>query len=227
MPLFCCNSHRRIPKTGMWGCGWRASAPIQMYDNPCTPPPPRSLARKKQWTLRPMYPKPCQLLQPIPSYRLCMSSNNIYTPGYATYENGTPTRVALFNFIRDPSGASNYTASISLPQREISNERVKHLATSLFRTATPVPANVLCQFSWLRASILDISGPSGIDVERRLTEYGDHRFLCDCHLERPWWFPSAAGEYQFREQQRCRGHDACIPGCLGISVHGSRSSGGW
>ena len=43
-----------------------------------------------------------------------MNSNNEYTPGYAIYENGSPTRVALFNFITDPSGASNYVATIAV-----------------------------------------------------------------------------------------------------------------
>lgn len=42
------------------------------------------------------------------------NANNIYTPAYAIYENGNPMRVALFNFITDPSGASNYTAQIAV-----------------------------------------------------------------------------------------------------------------
>lgn len=37
-----------------------------------------------------------------------------YTPGYAIYENGQPVRIALTNFISDPSGNSDYTASISI-----------------------------------------------------------------------------------------------------------------
>ncbi len=43
-----------------------------------------------------------------------LNANNgsIYTPAYAIYESGNPVRVALFNYITDPSGASNYTASI-------------------------------------------------------------------------------------------------------------------
>lgn len=45
---------------------------------------------------------------------LFMNSNNMFTPGYAIYENGNPTRVALFNFVTDSSGASNYTATIAV-----------------------------------------------------------------------------------------------------------------
>ncbi|PSS11011.1 hypothetical protein PHLCEN_2v3307 [Hermanssonia centrifuga] len=39
---------------------------------------------------------------------------NIFTPGYAIYENGNLARVALFNYVTDPTGASTYTASISI-----------------------------------------------------------------------------------------------------------------
>ena len=37
-----------------------------------------------------------------------------HTPAYAIYENGQPTRIALLNYITDPTGASDYTASISI-----------------------------------------------------------------------------------------------------------------
>lgn len=47
-------------------------------------------------------------------FDLQMNSGNIYTPGYAVYESGSLARVALFNYITDPSGASNYTATISV-----------------------------------------------------------------------------------------------------------------
>jgi hypothetical protein len=36
-----------------------------------------------------------------------------YTPAYAIYERGVVTKVALFNYITDPSGASNYVVTIS------------------------------------------------------------------------------------------------------------------
>lgn len=42
------------------------------------------------------------------------NSFNDLTPGYAIYEKGDPVRVALFNYMTDPSGASDYTASISI-----------------------------------------------------------------------------------------------------------------
>jgi hypothetical protein len=42
------------------------------------------------------------------------NDGNEFTPAYAVYEDGTPARVALFNFVTDPSGASDYTATISV-----------------------------------------------------------------------------------------------------------------
>lgn len=45
---------------------------------------------------------------------LTPQNNNIYAPMYAIYENGAPVRLALFNYVSDPSGASDYTATISL-----------------------------------------------------------------------------------------------------------------
>lgn len=43
-----------------------------------------------------------------------MNSNSATTPGYVFYENDQPARVLLANYITDPSGASNYTAYISV-----------------------------------------------------------------------------------------------------------------
>jgi hypothetical protein len=43
-----------------------------------------------------------------------MNDNNIYTPGYAIYDGGVLARLALFNYVTDPSGASAYTASFAI-----------------------------------------------------------------------------------------------------------------
>ena len=42
------------------------------------------------------------------------NEGNPSTPGYAIYENGTPTKVALFNFLNDPSGAHGLNVTISI-----------------------------------------------------------------------------------------------------------------
>ena len=41
------------------------------------------------------------------------NNGNDLTPGYAIYENGQLERVALFNYVTDPTRASTLTASIS------------------------------------------------------------------------------------------------------------------
>lgn len=73
-----------------------------------------------QWTIGPIYYSSLFVAEALgPSNQsqvldLQMNSGNEFTPGYAIYENGQPTRVALINFVEDSSGASDYTASISI-----------------------------------------------------------------------------------------------------------------
>lgn len=49
---------------------------------------------------------------------LYMNGNSQWTPGYVVYENGSPARVVLINYMTDPSGAANYTAYISVGGNE-------------------------------------------------------------------------------------------------------------
>jgi len=44
---------------------------------------------------------------------------------YAIFENGAPTKVALFNFVTDQSGASTYNAVISIGSATPSQVKVK------------------------------------------------------------------------------------------------------
>ena len=37
----------------------------------------------------------------------------MFHPGYAIYENGVPSRLVLFNYVSDPSGASTYQAAVT------------------------------------------------------------------------------------------------------------------
>jgi hypothetical protein len=45
---------------------------------------------------------------------LQMNNDSIYTPGYAIYENEVLSRLAFLNFITDPTGTSDYTATFSV-----------------------------------------------------------------------------------------------------------------
>jgi hypothetical protein len=42
------------------------------------------------------------------------NDENVLTPGYAIYEQGTLARVALFNYVTDPAGKHAYTASLAV-----------------------------------------------------------------------------------------------------------------
>lgn len=42
------------------------------------------------------------------------NDGNIYTPQYAIYENGALAKVALFNYVTDPTGATDYTVTLSV-----------------------------------------------------------------------------------------------------------------
>jgi hypothetical protein len=73
-----------------------------------------------QWTIGPLYysalimSEAMGLSNASQIIDLLPNGGNKFTPGYAIYENGVPTKVALFNFITDPSGNSQYTATINI-----------------------------------------------------------------------------------------------------------------
>ncbi|KAI0299017.1 glycoside hydrolase family 79 protein [Multifurca ochricompacta] len=87
------------------------------YYNPFTPPPTNQ-STFHQWTVGPVYYSALVMAEAFgpsnASQIVDLTGSNIYTPIYAIYENGAPTKVALFNFVTDPSGASTYTATISI-----------------------------------------------------------------------------------------------------------------
>jgi len=92
-----------------------------VFYNPFTPPPTNQ-SSFHQWTIGPIFYSALVMAEAIgPSNTtqvldLQVNGNNEFTPGYAIYENGDPARVALFNYVTDPSGASDVTAVISVAQ---------------------------------------------------------------------------------------------------------------
>ncbi|KAI9461990.1 hypothetical protein BJY52DRAFT_1147038 [Lactarius psammicola] len=86
------------------------------YYNPFTSPPTNQ-STFHQWTVGPVYYSAlvmAEALGPHNTSQVVDLTSNINTPIYAVYENGAPTKVALFNFITDSTGASTYTATISI-----------------------------------------------------------------------------------------------------------------
>ncbi|KAH9942088.1 glycoside hydrolase family 79 protein [Amylocystis lapponica] len=96
-------------------------------------PPPTNMSTYEKWTIFPIFYGLIATAEAIGSTGtaqvLDMSANaaNPYTPGYAIYEQGTIARIALFNYITDPSGASNYVATIALGGATPAQVSVKYL----------------------------------------------------------------------------------------------------
>ena len=89
-----------------------------VFYNPFTSPPTNQ-STFHQWTIGPIYYSALVVAETFGSSNqsrvLDLFANNadVDTPAYAIYENGAPTRVALLNYMTDPSGASDYTVNLS------------------------------------------------------------------------------------------------------------------
>jgi hypothetical protein len=82
--------------------------------------PPRNQSAFHQWTVAPLFYAVLAVAETFGNSNtsqivdLQANAGNTYTPAYAVYENGVCSRLALFNFVTDPSGASTYTATFSI-----------------------------------------------------------------------------------------------------------------
>ncbi|VDC00664.1 unnamed protein product [Peniophora sp. CBMAI 1063] len=89
------------------------------YYNAFTPPPTNQ-SSYKGWTVGPVYYAALVMAEALgPSNTsqivdLFQNSYNTYTPGWAIYENGSPKKVLMINYLSDSTGASDYTASIAI-----------------------------------------------------------------------------------------------------------------
>ncbi|KAJ7742690.1 glycoside hydrolase family 79 protein [Mycena maculata] len=90
-----------------------------VYYNPFTAPP-TNVSKYYEWTVGAVYYSALIASEVFGSTNTSQildlhgNDDNIYGPQYAIYEHGALARVALFNFITDPSGASTYTATITV-----------------------------------------------------------------------------------------------------------------
>ncbi|KAF7980155.1 hypothetical protein HWV62_39611 [Athelia sp. TMB] len=88
--------------------------------NPFTPPP-SSQSFYHQWTVSPVYYAALVAAEFFGMSNVTQvldvfgtNQEMLYTPAYAAYENGNFVRLAMFNYLDDPSGNSDYTATISV-----------------------------------------------------------------------------------------------------------------
>ncbi|KDQ55999.1 glycoside hydrolase family 79 protein [Jaapia argillacea MUCL 33604] len=102
-----------------------------VYYNPFTPPPTNQ-STFRQWSIGPLYYSALVVAEAIGStgkaqiVDLQPNANNQYTPAYAIYENGAAAKVVLLNYMTDPSGANDYTATIQV--QGVSSVQVKYLS---------------------------------------------------------------------------------------------------
>jgi len=100
--------------------------------NPFTPPP-SNISATHGWTTGAIYYALLAVAETFGSSNasqiMDLGLPSDYRPGYAIYENGTPTRIALLNFASDDTGASDYNALISLAGATVPSQvYVKYLA---------------------------------------------------------------------------------------------------
>ncbi|KAF7967357.1 hypothetical protein HWV62_34635 [Athelia sp. TMB] len=104
-----------------------------VYYNPFTPPPSNQSAYHT-WTVSPLFFASlgvAEALGPTGTAQVVdLGANGAseYTPAYAIYEHGAPARVALFNYMTDPTGANAYTARIGVAGGTLGSVQVKYLA---------------------------------------------------------------------------------------------------
>ncbi|KAG6864522.1 hypothetical protein C0991_008984 [Blastosporella zonata] len=90
-----------------------------VFYNPFTSPPTNE-STFHGWSVGPVYYSALIMAETLGasngSQVLDLNANggSLYTPAYAIYEGGNPVRVALFNFVSDPSGASDINVGIAV-----------------------------------------------------------------------------------------------------------------
>ncbi|OCH90123.1 glycoside hydrolase family 79 protein [Obba rivulosa] len=104
-------------------------------------PPPTNQSSFEQWTVGPIFYGMLVIAEALGTSNtsqvvdLFQNSNNEFTPGYGIWENGQLVRLALINYVTDPSGQSDYTTTITIggaqwnePDATPSSLKVKYLA---------------------------------------------------------------------------------------------------
>ncbi|KAJ7620418.1 glycoside hydrolase family 79 protein [Roridomyces roridus] len=115
-----------------------------VYYNPFTAPPTNQ-SKFFEWTVGSIYYSALVSAEVFGKTNTAqivdMFGNNasVYTPQYAIYENGALARVGLFNYMTDPSGANDYTASLSVAGGNVpASVQVKYLLSDSVSTKTNI-----------------------------------------------------------------------------------------
>ncbi|KAF9529902.1 glycoside hydrolase family 79 protein [Crepidotus variabilis] len=106
-----------------------------VFYNPFTSPPTNQ-SSYHQWTVGAVYYSTLILAEAFATTNtsriidLQANAGNIYTPSYAIYENDVLDKVALFNYVDDPTGANDLQVTLDLGSATPASVRVKYLAAS-------------------------------------------------------------------------------------------------
>ena len=79
------------------------------------PAPPTGLSTFNQWTIGSTFYSVLAVSEAFGSSnqsRIIDLTQNTYQPTYAIYDKGALARVAIINYLNDPSGANDYTATV-------------------------------------------------------------------------------------------------------------------
>ena len=93
--------------------------------------PPTNQSTYNQWTAGAVYYSIVVLAEAFGKTNtsriidLFGNTGSIYTPSYAIYENNVLSKVALFNYMDDKTGASNSQVTITVPAGAPSTVKVK------------------------------------------------------------------------------------------------------
>ncbi|KAG8908254.1 Endochitinase 1 [Tulasnella sp. 403] len=103
---------------------------VGQYYNLFTPPP-GNMTSFREWTTSAPYYSALIMAEAMSEQGsqvmdLTLNGNNTNTPGYAIYRNGVPVKLALFNYITDPSGANDITVQVSVAGVTPSSVKVKY-----------------------------------------------------------------------------------------------------
>ena len=84
------------------------------------PSPPTNQSTYRQWTIGPIYYSALVMAEALGSsnttqvFDLLPNNGNIFTPAYSIYVAGNLARILLFNYVSDPTGASDLTVELQL-----------------------------------------------------------------------------------------------------------------
>jgi hypothetical protein len=114
-----------------------------VYYNPFTSPPTNETSYN-QWTVGAIYYATLIIAEALGKTNtsqvidLASNNGNIYTPSYAIYENGALSKVAIFNYIDDQTGASDSQVTLTIPTGVPATIQVKYLTSSATGRSTVV-----------------------------------------------------------------------------------------